>query len=67
MKYHTQLLTLTGDGSGSWTLTRLGTAEDRMGIDREIVTLENKIAEVGEWEKRLKELDGLLACQESNE
>ena len=67
MKFHTQLLTLTGDGSGSWTLTRLGTAEDRMGIDREILTLESKLAEVGEWEKRLKALDGLLAIQEYKE
>jgi ATP-binding cassette, subfamily D (ALD), peroxisomal long-chain fatty acid import protein len=65
MKYHTQLLTLTGDGSGSWILSRLGTAEERMGIDREILSLENNLAEVNDWERRVKELDRLLAAQES--
>ncbi|KAJ6631173.1 ABC transporter transmembrane region 2-domain-containing protein [Mycena sp. CBHHK59/15] len=64
-KYHTLLLTLTGDGSSRWTLTRVGTAEERMGIDREIITLENKLAEQHIWEARLKELDGLLSVQES--
>lgn len=64
MKYHTQLLTLTGDGTGSWTLSRVGTAEERMGIDREIVTLENKLTEVEDWQKRVDELNGLLSAQE---
>ncbi|KAJ7660063.1 ABC transporter transmembrane region 2-domain-containing protein [Mycena rosella] len=64
-KYHTLLLTLTGDGSSRWTLTRVGTAEERMGIDREITTLENKLGEQPTWEERLKELDTLLSVQES--
>ncbi|KAI0065247.1 hypothetical protein BV25DRAFT_1851548 [Artomyces pyxidatus] len=59
-KYHTQLLTLSGDGTGSWTLTRIGTAEARMGIDREIGMLEGKLKEVERWERRVKELEGLL-------
>jgi ATP-binding cassette, subfamily D (ALD), peroxisomal long-chain fatty acid import protein len=65
MKYHTHLLTLTGDGSGSWSLMRIGTAEERMGIDREIITLENRLAEVDAWEKRVVQLNGLLTTQES--
>jgi ATP-binding cassette, subfamily D (ALD), peroxisomal long-chain fatty acid import protein len=64
MKYHTRLLTLIGDGSGRWSLTRVGTEEERMGIDREIISLKNKLGEVDEWERRLKELDGLLSAQE---
>jgi ATP-binding cassette subfamily D (ALD) long-chain fatty acid import protein len=64
MKYHTRLLTLTGDGSGTWTLSRIGTAEGRMGVDREILILEDKLAEVGGWERRLKELDDLLAVRD---
>ena len=44
----------------------MGTAEERMGIDREIATLENKLAEVGDWEKRVKELNGLLSVQEAD-
>lgn len=64
MKYHTNLLTLAGDGSGRWTLSRVGTAEELMGIDREVISLEAKLAEVGNWERRVKELDGLLSAQE---
>jgi len=56
------MLSLSGDGTGSWTMTRVGTAEERMGIDREIVSLEEKLAEVQRWEKRVKELDGLLGA-----
>lgn len=65
-KYHNQLLTLNGDGTGSWTLSRVGTAEERMGIDREIVTLETKLAEVDDWEERVTELNGLLSAQETD-
>lgn len=64
MKYHTQLLTLAGDGSAGWTLTRVGTAEERMGIDREIATLESKLADVDKWQRRVKELDVLLSVVE---
>ncbi|KAJ6488117.1 ABC transporter transmembrane region 2-domain-containing protein [Mycena vitilis] len=64
-KYHTLLLTLTGDGSARWTMTRVGTAEERMGVDREISTLEEKLAEQGAWETRLKELDAMLSVQEA--
>lgn len=66
-KYHTHLLTLSGDGTGSWTLTRVGTDEERMGIDREIATLEAKLAEVDAQEERLRELDALLGVQEMPE
>lgn len=66
MKYHTQLLTLTGDGTGSWTLSRVGTAEERMGIDREIVALEDRLAEVSKWEERVIELNGLLRVQHTD-
>ncbi|KAH9910508.1 P-loop containing nucleoside triphosphate hydrolase protein [Amylocystis lapponica] len=64
MRYHTRLLTLAGDGTGRWTLTRIGTAEERMGIDREIIMLENKLADVQRWEARLGELNRLLSVQE---
>lgn len=64
MRYHTQLLTIAGDGTGRWTLKRIGTAEERMDMDREIVTLENKLAEVEKWETRVKELERLLKVQD---
>ncbi|KAG2003640.1 ATP-binding cassette transporter [Coprinopsis cinerea AmutBmut pab1-1] len=60
MKYHTQLLTLTGEGTGEWTLSRLGTAEERLSVDREIHLLEAKLAEVDQWERRVAELEKLL-------
>ncbi|KAI0305321.1 ABC transporter transmembrane region 2-domain-containing protein [Multifurca ochricompacta] len=62
-KYHTQLLTLSGDGTGSWTLARIGTAEARMGIDREIGMLQSKLKEVERWERQVKELEILLGPQ----
>ena len=64
MRYHTQLLTIAGDGTGRWALKRIGTAEGRMDLDREIVSLENRLAEVEKWEKRVKELERLLSVQE---
>ena len=59
-KYHTQLLTLSSDGTRSWTLARIGTAEAWIGIDREIGMLESKLKEVERWETRVKEIDALL-------
>ncbi|KAI0827022.1 ABC transporter transmembrane region 2-domain-containing protein [Trametes gibbosa] len=64
MRYHTQLLTVAGDGTGRWSLKRIGTAEELMDLDREIVSLENRLAEVEQWEGRLKELEQLLSAQE---
>lgn len=66
-KYHTRLLTLNDDGTGSWALSRIGTAEERMGIDREIITLERKLAEVDQWERRVTELNELLGVQDIDE
>lgn len=64
MKYHTHVLTLKGDGSAQWTLSRVGTEEERMGTEREIASLEEKLTDVEKWESRLKELEGMLAIQE---
>jgi len=59
------LLSLSGDGTGSWTLARIGTAEARMEIDREIGVLESKLKEVKQWEKRVKELEVMLGPQKN--
>ena len=64
MKYHTRVLTLSGDGTGSYTLSKIGTAEERMGIDREILTLEAKLEEVNSWEERVEQLEKMLSVQE---
>ena len=73
MKYHTQLLTLDMDAIATagadadavrsrWTLSKIGTVEDRMEMDREMKSLEERLGEVGKWEARVKELDELLRC-----
>ncbi|KAF4616465.1 hypothetical protein D9613_008752 [Agrocybe pediades] len=67
MKYHKQLLTLhgpSGDSPGKWTLSRVGTPEERMSLQKEIKVLEEKLHEVEAWEKRVKELETLLGVQE---
>jgi len=68
MRYHTQLLTLDLDATGpagdgarcGWTLLRIGTVEERMEMDREMKSLEERLGEVERWEARVKELDELL-------
>ncbi|PPR01356.1 hypothetical protein CVT24_006310 [Panaeolus cyanescens] len=52
---------------GKWTLSRVGSKEERMGVDREIAVLESKLAEVEGWEQRVKELEGLLGVQDLDE
>ena len=53
------------DGSASWTLTKVRTEEEWMGVDREIKILEELLAEVEGWEKRVKELEQLLGMQKN--
>ncbi|KAF8906834.1 ABC transporter transmembrane region 2-domain-containing protein [Gymnopilus junonius] len=68
MKYHTQLLTLQGPSDptspGRWSLSRIGTPEERMSIQKEIKVLEERLEEVEGWERRVRELEGLLGVQE---
>ena len=63
-KFHTHLLTINGDVDGSWTLSQVGTAEERMELDREIVAIEQRLEEVEGWERRVKELTKALSVQE---
>jgi ATP-binding cassette subfamily D (ALD) long-chain fatty acid import protein len=64
-KYHTRVLTLTGDGS--WTSAPVGAAAERMERAREIAALEEKLAQMGAWEARVGELEALLGVQELDE
>ncbi|EIW77195.1 hypothetical protein CONPUDRAFT_129429 [Coniophora puteana RWD-64-598 SS2] len=71
-KYHNNLLTLTGDGTGSWMFSRIGENEpgspkiDRSRspvVDRfseEIKSLEKKLSQAEQWQTRVKELEGML-------
>ncbi|KZT53712.1 hypothetical protein CALCODRAFT_439721 [Calocera cornea HHB12733] len=60
IKYHTRLLKILGDGRGGWELSKVGTEEARMEVDREIGELEHRLGEVGQWEGRLEEIKGEL-------
>ena len=51
-------------GPGRWTLTRIGTPEERLSVHNEIRAIEEKLREVGVWEGRVRELEGLLGVQE---
>ena len=67
-KYHKQLLTLDGPSGlspGKWTVARVGTAAERMSLRAEIETLEERLEEVGEWKRRVRELEELLSVHES--
>ena len=48
---------------GSWTLVGVGTAEARVEIHREMVSLREGLAEVQTWEARVRELEGLLGAK----
>ena len=54
----------TGSSPGKWTLSRVGTAEERMSVHNEIRALEEKLKGVNGWEMRVKELQELLSVQE---
>ncbi len=54
----------TGSSPGKWTLSRVGTAEERMSVQNEITVLEEKLKEVGGWEAKVNELQELLCVQE---
>ena len=52
------------DDGGNWTLSRVGTKEERMSVEKEIRHLEEKLKKKEEWEERVKELDTLLKVVE---
>ena len=65
MRYHTQLLTIAGDGTGRWTLKRIGTAEERMDMEVRVEsakgvaeqvdeTVKEKVREVKGWKDRVE-------------
>jgi len=61
-KYHTFNLTLgMGDGGSEWDWERIGTEKEKMGVERELHELRERLAKVKEWEDRKKEIDMELA------
>ncbi|KKY27998.1 putative peroxisomal abc transporter [Phaeomoniella chlamydospora] len=52
-KYHTYNLTLgLGDLGDEWEIQRIGTDEEKLGVERELAELKRKMESVDEWKKR---------------
>ena len=52
-KYHTFHLTLgLGAEGADWEVQKIGTEEEKMGVERELAELKEKVGKVKEWEQR---------------
>ncbi|GAA96144.1 uncharacterized protein L969DRAFT_14342 [Mixia osmundae IAM 14324] len=63
-KYHSHLLRLTGE-KGTWELSQIGTAEEKLSFAKEVEQIEAKLQDVESWKARLKEIENELAFQKS--
>ncbi|CAG8953082.1 hypothetical protein HYFRA_00003277 [Hymenoscyphus fraxineus] len=60
-RYHTFNLTLgMGEEGTEWEWERIGTVEEKMGVERELVELRERLALVKEWEERRGEIESEL-------
>ncbi|KAG0663263.1 hypothetical protein C6P46_002853 [Rhodotorula mucilaginosa] len=64
-QHHMYLLRLTGVG-GQWELSQIGEAEHSVSFQKEIQSLQEKLAEVETWKKRLGEIDEQLHFKETS-
>lgn len=60
LKYHSFQLKLTGE-NGNWQLSRIGTEEERLSLQKEIDHLEEQLSEVDQWKARLTDIDTEMA------
>ncbi|TVY41823.1 Peroxisomal long-chain fatty acid import protein [Lachnellula subtilissima] len=57
-RYHTFNLSLGGGEDGSeWAFARIGTEEEKMGVERELGELRERLEKVKEWESRKLEIE----------
>ncbi|TVY46545.1 Peroxisomal long-chain fatty acid import protein [Lachnellula occidentalis] len=60
-RYHTFNLSLGGGEDGSeWAFARIGTVEEKMGVERELKELRERLEKVKEWESRKLEIENEL-------
>jgi ATP-binding cassette subfamily D (ALD) long-chain fatty acid import protein len=60
-RYHTFNLSLGGGEDGSeWAFERIGTVEEKMGVERELGELRERLEKVKEWETRKQEIEAEL-------
>ena len=61
-KYHTFNLSLgLGDEGADWDFERIGTEEEKMGVERELQELRGRLAKVEEWKTRKLEIEEELS------
>ncbi|GAA5868571.1 hypothetical protein JCM3774_005432 [Rhodotorula dairenensis] len=63
-QHHMYLLRLTGI-DGQWELSQIGEAEHSVSVKKEIESLQEKLAGVESWKKRLGEIDQQLHFKEA--
>ena len=57
-KYHTFNLTLgLGEDGADWDFERIGTEDEKMGVERELQELRERLGKVEEWKKRREEIE----------
>lgn len=57
-KYHTYNLVLgLGEEGFDWEWCQIGDASDKLGVEKEVNELSEKLEKVPEWERRLKEIE----------
>lgn len=61
MKYHKAQLKLgLGNDGKDWDLEIVGSEEARLSVEKEILSLEEKLSKVDEWKKRKTEVESIL-------
>jgi len=57
-KYHTYNLTLgLGEEGEAWDLKKIGTEEEKMGVESELAELRKRLEQVEDWKKRREEIE----------
>lgn len=60
-KYHTYNLTLgLGNEGEHWQFEQIGTAKEKLGVERELQELRKRLDKVDEWKQRREEIDAEL-------
>jgi ATP-binding cassette, subfamily D (ALD), peroxisomal long-chain fatty acid import protein len=61
-KYHTYNLTLgLGEEGEAWDLKKIGTEEEKMGVESELAGLRERLGQVEDWKTRRKEIEEELS------
>lgn len=57
-RYHSFNLKLgLGEGSADWEFQRIGTDEEKLGVERELQELRKRLGQVEEWKRRREEIE----------